>query len=687
MTSILLVHHVPGRARFRVPEIACHPDTQSWVKQGLLAIQGVLQVRVNDAAKSIVIEYDHQLIEPSMLQQRIDDLDWESATQGESEHDFTRGDVVLNVIGVLASYFLPGRFAALTTLPLIAPTIQEGVESIKERSLKVEALDAIAVGLSAWRGDYKTAMLTQSLLTLGEYMEQETSRNSDQMLANLMQPNVRQIWVWRDGVEMQVASDSLVVGDNMLLSPGDPVPADGRIVKGEALINQASLTGESVPVRRELDAYLYAGTLVQEGNIVVEADKVGSEATTARIAQFIADSLSEKSETQQATQAMADRRVKITLGIGALVFGLTQDVNRLASVFLVDYSCALKLSTPVAFKSIMYRAANQGLLLKGGRAIEQLAQVDTCIFDKTGTLTYGDMEVTDVICLRDKDDARELLAIAASVEEHCNHPLSQSIVNAAKHHELPHIDHGEVEYVIAHGLRSNLNGNVLVIGSRHFLEVHENVNFAASEEQIEALEAQGRHLLFVSKNEKLIGIIGLTDNIRPEAIETLQALRAAGIKQLVLLTGDKQAKAEQIAAELGMDMVFADATPESKADIVSQLQAAGHKVMFVGDGVNDAPALTNADIGVAMGQGTELAQQTADAVLLKEGISGLVDARLLSQEAMKLVSSNIRIAEVVNSGIMLAAALGKLSPAASALLHNGTTLGVLLRSLAVRKAS
>lgn len=685
MNNIVLRSHFPGRVRFKLAILTEFADAAGWIKQGLLAIQGVRAVRINQPAQSIAIEYDSDLLSAALLTERLAQLDLSQATDIALEHEFTKGEIALNILGTLSTLFLPGKLGLLTTAPLIGATLVEGAQTIADKKIKVEVLDAIALALSVYRGDYKTAMLTQSLLTLGEYMEQQTSRQSDSLLAELMQADVSDVWVERDGAKIQIQSDQIQEQEILVLGPGDAIPVDGYLLSGTALINQASLTGESVPVRREPDAYLYAGTLVQEGNIKVVAEKVGCEATTARIAQFIAGSLSEKSETQQVTQAMADRRVKITLGIGSAVFALTQDINRVASVFLVDYSCALKLSTPVAFKSMIYRAAKQGILLKGGRAIEQTVKIDTCVFDKTGTLTHGDMEVSEVICLDENSNAKELLAIAASVEEHCHHPLSQAIVNAAKHHELPHINHGEVEYIIAHGLKSHLNGKKLILGSRHFLESHEEVDFAPYSEEIEEIEQRGLHLLFVSHHHRLIGIIALKDRLRDEAQEVLHNLKNLGVKQLVLLTGDRQEKAEQIARQLGMDLVFAEASPEDKADVVQQLQHQGHKVLYVGDGVNDAPALTTADVGLAMSRGTELAQQTADIVLLRDDLHGIEDVFKISHEAMQLINSNIRLAEVVNTGIMGAAALGWLNPAASALLHNGTTLAVILRSLAAKK--
>lgn len=677
-------HHFPGRIRFKVSELKQYSDIGEWIKTSLMAIQGIKLVRVNEHAQSIVVEYDTDILKPKTVEERVEQLDYQNSTQEESEHEFTRGDVAMNVIGTIAAALLPSKWGALSTATLIAPTLYEGISELKDRKVSVEVLDAIAVGLSAWRGDYRTAMMTQSLISLGEYMEQKTSRNSDELLADLMRPRDALVWRVEDGISEQVNSTVLEQNDVIELGPGVAIPVDGTIIKGNALVNQSSLTGENVPVRREEGAVVYSGTSVHEGTIQVRVDKVGSEATTAQIAKLIYDSLSEKSEIQQVTQDMANRRVKITLGIGAAVFALTQDINRVASVFLVDYSCALKLSTPVTFKSIMYRAAQQGLLFKGGSAIEKLVNVDTCVFDKTGTLTHGDMEVTDVIPLCSQNSARDLLAIAASVEEHSNHPLSQAVVNAAKDHALPHIEHGEVDYVIAHGLRSTLNGNTLVMGSRHFLEVHENVEFEEFEQTIREFEAKGRHLIFISNQSKLIGMIGLRDHLREDAVATLEVLKSFGIKQLMMISGDSQFKAQILGDDLKLDRVYADTRPSDKSRIVAELQQEGKTVMFVGDGVNDAPALTQADVGVAMGRGTELARQVADVVLLTDNLIGVAQARELAEIAMRVINSNIKLAEYINSGIMLAAALGFLSPTMSALLHNGTTLSILGRSAALR---
>ncbi|BDH44805.1 ATPase P [Salmonella enterica subsp. enterica serovar Choleraesuis] len=685
--TIAIVHCLPGRLRVRVPQLRSMPDSASWLKRQLLSMPGVTGTRLRPEARSAVITFDSQQTNQHQLLERLQNLDWSLRSAGEYEAEYCGGDNLLNLGGLALSYALPKKWGALPTLLLTAGTLSEGAEQLMHRELKVEVLDALALGLSMARGDYRTTMLTQSLLTLGEYMEQETSRHSDALLASLMQPREHPVWVDRAGESVEILSSELVNGDEMLLGPGDNIPADGTVLRGVGLINQSSMTGESVPVRREAGAWVYSGTQVQDGNIVVRAERVGDDSSTANIRRFITDSLSQRSETQKVTQQMADRRVAITLGVGAAVFAMTRDWQRLASVFLVDYSCALKLSTPIAFKSIMYRAARNGLLLKGGRAIEQFAAVDTVVFDKTGTLTYGDMQVTDVVSFDpERAWAQRLLAIAASVEEHSNHPLARAVVAAAEDHELPHINHGEVEYVIAHGLLSQLDDHQMVIGSRHFLSCHYDIDFSPYEDEIKALEQQGRHLLFIGLDTQLVGMIGLQDNVRDEAAQVISQLREQGIRKVVLLTGDREEKAAALAEELGIDSYFAEATPESKVEVVRQLQEQGHRVLFVGDGINDAPVLTQADVGLAMNQSTELAQQAADAVLLQDNLHGIAVARELSLEAMKLVTSNIRLTEWVNSAIMLAAAFGWLKPTASALLHNGTTLGVLLRSLAAKNA-
>lgn len=688
--NLTIVSDLPGRVRFRMPFLKGHAQLAGWLHKQIWSFVGVQNVRLRPSCGSVAIEYDPEQTQVPKLQLELGQLDITAATEQPYEAEYSGGDNLFNLAGWGLTRLLPESARMLPALGVSAPTILDGFSDLfEERRLTVEVLDALALSLSIYRRDYNTAMLTQTLLTLGEYMEQQTSRSSDKLLAQLMQPKAGKVWVQRGSKQEQIALNELVKDDLMLLGPGDVIPADGSIVKGVAQINQSTMTGESLPVKRGKDSWVYSGTTVQEGQITVQAKQVGDESSVAHIRRFIIDSLSQRSETQEVTQEMANRRVWITLGVGALVFLMTRDLNRLASVFLVDYSCALKLSTPIAFKSMMYRAANTGLLLKGGRAIEQLADVDTIVFDKTGTLTHGDMDVTEVVSFdANKAWAKHLLAVAASVEEHSNHPLASAIVHAAEINHLPHIPHGEIEYVIAHGMVCETeNKHQMVIGSRHFLENHHFIRFDKVEDEIVRYEEKGCHLLFISIDKQLVGMIALKDRVRDEAAQVIARLKALGIGHTVLLTGDHERKAKPLAEVLGLDEVYANASPEEKVDVVKQLQQRGHKVWYVGDGVNDAPVLTQADVGMAMQQSTDLAQQAADAVLLQDSLYGVLAARELALKAMGLVKSNIKATEWINTGIMMAAAFGYLQPGMSALLHNGTTLGVLLRSLAARKST
>jgi heavy metal translocating P-type ATPase len=432
-----------------------------------------------------------------------------------------------------------------------------------------------------------------------------------------------------------------------------------------------------------------AGSVLEEGRIRVEAQRVGSDTTTARVASFIQSSLASRSDTQRMAEELADKRVWYTLVTGGLVYALTRDLTRLESVFLVDYSCALKLGTPMAFKSGMYRAATHGVLMRGGSAIEHLAEVDTVVFDKTGTLTHSELVVTDVVALGTKHLSEDaLLALVASVEEHASHPLAQAIVEAAKERDLKHITHGEVDYLVAHGLSTDVDGKRILIGSRHFLEEHHGIAFDKHEAVIDRLQDEGKTLLYVGAASQgrskggPIGVVALRDTLRADAGYALKRLRALGIDKLVMITGDKRAKAEALAAELGLDAVHAEVAPEEKAEIIKSLQAQGRKVAFVGDGINDGPALSVAEVGIAMPRGADIARATADIVLMDDRLTAVADAREIAVRTMALIKSNFNVAVGVNTAVLAGAVMGWLSPVMSAVLHNGTTIGVLLRAVA-----
>jgi len=679
-----MVHETPGRLRFRLPMLVDPLIDFSWLETWLESIRGVSGVRVNRHARSIVLHYDALPATREAVLSILGGLRREQIPNGESGPAELAELAPMLATGllILALPFFSPPMRRLLTLLNIGQTLFKGVDTLIHRGIKIEVLDATAIGLSAWRGEYLTANVTGFLMHLGEFLERETERKSDQMLRRLLRPEPVLAWVERDGALRQIPDNEIVTGDRIEVGPGEKIAVDGLVLDGTALVNQAAITGESVPVRKEIMDHAIAGTVLEDGRLRIEARHVGDETTTARIARFIDDSLQQSSETQWLAEQMADRRVYLTLGTGALIYLLTRDQRRLSSVFLVDYSCALKLGTPLAFKSGMYRAAADGILLKGGEAVERLASVDTVVFDKTGTLTHSDLEVTDVVVLDPERWPRDrLLAVTASIEEHATHPIAEAIVRKAREEKLNHIDHGEAEYLVAHGMSCPVNGDHLLIGSRHYVEEHEGLSFDLFRDQIRTLEDEGKTLLYVGTRHEPIGLIALRDTLREDAPAVLAELRRRGVQHLVLLTGDREQRARAMARQLGMDEVFAEQVPEDKAGVLEQLRAEGRRVAFVGDGVNDGPALVAADVGVAMARGAELARATADVVLLEDRLGLLVDALDISQRTMKLIAANYRAAIGVNTGVMVGAALGMISPVASAVLHNGTTVALLLRAL------
>ncbi|MDZ7752789.1 MAG: HAD-IC family P-type ATPase [Gammaproteobacteria bacterium] len=523
-----VVHEVPGRLRLRVPLLA-EPSTdprllETWME----TVPGVERVRVNRGARSLVVEYPPHLDLTATIRARL-------AAYGPPEAPATppgRGSEagMAPILGAATSLlllpFLPPPAQRLLTFATVGSTLARGADTLVHRGVKVEVLDALAVGLSAARGQVYTATITDLLLALGEYLEQRTERQSDRLL----RPEPAMAWVERDGVLVQVAGDEVREGERVTVGVGETVVVDGRVVAGVALVNQSAVTGEDAPVRKEAPRRVVAGSVIEEGRVVVEATQVGAETTTARISRFIQESLEKRSETQRMADDLADRRVYLTLITGGLVYALTRDLTRLESVFLVDYSCALKLGTPVAFKSGMYQAARHGVLIRGGQAMEHLAAVDTVVFDKTGTLTHSELAVTDVEVVAPDAGctAGDLLALVASVEEHASHPVARAVVDAARERDLQHITHGEVDYLVAHGMSAEVRGERVVIGSRHYLEEHEGLSFAPHQPLIDGLEEAGKTLLYVGSAGEPLGLVALRDTLRAEAAAALTRLRRPG---------------------------------------------------------------------------------------------------------------------------------------------------------------
>ena len=683
-TDMRIIHELPGRIRLKGPVFSVPALDRPFFEAYILAIEGVKESKINYKASSIVIEYDKNSDTRDRILSSLTVFPQE-ALSGRRFPD-TRVDadvsgIFLSAAVLLVLPFLSMRLKSILSWLSLSPVILKGATTFTTKGLGVEVLDATAVSVAMLRRDYFTANTVHLLLRIGDYIKHTTENNSDRLIRSLLRPETDLVWVEAAGTEIQIPVAEILPGQLVIIGAGDLIPIDGQVEQGTALVNQASVTGESVSVRKEIGAKVISGTVVEDGRIKVKAVSVGSETTTARISRFIESSLQIESVTQRHSEKMADSLLPFTFVLGGAVAVLTRDLRRAASVFMVDYSCAIKLSTPVAFKVAMYQAGKKGVLIKGGQALEGLSEVDTIVFDKTGTLTTGQFEVTDCLSLVEDLDSDGLLALAASAEEHYSHPIADSVVRAANEKSLVFFEHSEVDFIVAHGVATYVNDKRLLVGNEHFLKDDEKVNFGHVSETKNRLTDEGKALLFVALDNRLVGIIALRDTIRPEAKEVIARLKELGVTRTVMLTGDHHTRARSFADSLELDEFYSELLPEDKAAKIAGFKAGGNKVAFVGDGINDAPAMMMAEVGISVAQGSDIAKATAEAVLLDEGLAGVALAREASVNTMNLVRTNFGLAVGINSSILIAATLGWLSPLASAVLHNSSTVGILLNAL------
>jgi heavy metal translocating P-type ATPase len=502
------------------------------------------------------------------------------------------------------------------------------------------------------------------------------------MLKHLLRPDTGRVWIEEEGRERQVDATEVAVGMKVIVGAGATVPVDGTVLAGEALVNEAAMTCEGAPAAKKRGDRALSGTVVEEGRLAIYAEQVGRHTAAARIADYVERSLTAKSRAQIGAAKLADRLVTAVLALAGGAWLMAGDWRRAASVLQADYSCALKLATPVAFKSAMYRAGRSGILFKGADVLERLAETDTFVFDKTGTLTTGRLAVTDSVTFDPAYTPGDLIDLAASVEEHYFHPLALAVVEAARKHHGRHFDHQEVEFIAAHGVASSIEGRRIVVGSRHFVEEDEGIPVdAKARRTIARLYRQGKTLLHIGFGGQLVGVIALKDELREAAPATLARLRRLGIKRILMLTGDHHERAAELADALGLDGYYAQLLPHEKADIVARLAAEGARIAFVGDGINDAPALAGAHCGIAMSNGADLARLTSDIALLEDRLERVADAKEAANATMGLIGTNYRLTLAANTGILAAAAAGRLTPVATSVLHNGSTIAILLRAL------
>ena len=581
----------------------------------------------------------------------------------------------------LRKFFLPAPLRAAYTIYRSLSFVWKGVKCLWHRKLEVEVLDALSIGVSVLRGDYGTAGSVMFLLNLGSLLEEWTRKKSLDDLARSMALNVDKVWVRSQGTEVLVPLTKVQPGDEIVVRSGNMIPLDGTILEGEAMVNQAALTGESMPVRKIGGMSVYAGTVVEEGECVFTATAAGGTNRYDKIVAMIEESEKLKSSTENRALELADRLVPWCLAGTIVTYALTRNITRAISILMVDFSCALKLSMPLAVLSAMRECGNAHITVKGGKYLEALAKADTIVFDKTGTLTRATPQVVDVVPFN-QSETDDVLRLAACLEEHFPHSMANAVVRAAKEKGLAHEEmHSEVEYIVAHGIASRVSGERVIIGSYHFVFEDEHCTVPADEqEKFDNLPAEYSHL-YMAASGQLVGVICIADPLRPEAASVLRQLHKLGVKNTVMMTGDSYRTAAAIAKQVGVDQFYAEVLPEDKAAFVQKAKAEGHTVVMIGDGINDSPALSAADIGIAINSGAAIAREIADVTIKADSLEELVLLKTIANALQRRVSANYRFVLSFNSTLIALGALGILQPAASAMLHNLSTLAISLKSM------
>ncbi|RXK04487.1 heavy metal translocating P-type ATPase [Halarcobacter bivalviorum] len=690
-----IVHQTKNRIRYKYSLLDNQYLDENILKKDLEKLKGVEAVRVNKTAKSVIINFEDEAIikevEKRLVNLTLEDLLESCKNEAVcvsciSDEDPSLKGIIRASSSLLAERLTKNDFlkASISSFAA-APLLLEGSKELFEEGLTSKVLESAAVGISLYRKDYLAANSTNAMLELGEYIEETTVHKSDDLLKELAKPNVEEAWIERvvEGkiTEVLVKSSEIKTGDVVIVGVGNTVPVDGHILDGSASVNEVSMTGEAEPIMKQRGDRVISGTIVEDGRLRIWAEYVGADTATQRIKHYIENSLNEKSSVQLKATKLADKLVPVTLGLAGTSYLLTRDFERTASILQADYSCALKLATPVAFKTTISKAGHNGIMIKGAKSIESLSSADTFVFDKTGTLTEGELEVISVESYDEQWSEEDLLNLTASTEEHYFHPVAEAVVKAAKEKGFVHMHHEEVEFIVAHGVKTEVEGKQVVIGSRHFLEDDEKIDFGNAKTRIQKSLDNGKTLLYIGFDGKLLGTISLADNLRKNAKASIKRLRELGVKNIVMLTGDTKKKASMIAEELDIDEVRAELLPTDKAKIVKELMDEGKKVAFIGDGINDAPALISAHVGISMSRGADIAKATADVSLLKDDIAAVVEAKELANDTMKLINNNFNATVGINSAILAGATFGLFSPIQTAVLHNGTTIGLLLNSI------
>ena len=682
-----ILHESSRRIRLRAEMRRMTMEEADQLEAYLAALPGVRQATVYERTCDMVILYREgrkQMLD-GVAAFRFDREAMVASTPENSGRALNRQyqEKLVNMVLFRAArvLFLPTPLQQLYTLFRSVRYLWHGARCLLRGRLEVEVLDALSIGVSIIRNDYSTAASVMFLLRLGELLEEWTRKKSLGDLARCMSLNVDRVWLKTSDTEVLVPITQVKAGDTICVHTGNVIPLDGRVLSGEACVNQASLTGESLAVRKAEGACVYAGTVVEEGECVILVEQQSGSGRYDQIVSMIEESEKLKSSTENRALALADRLVPYSLAGTALTYLLTRNATRAISILMVDFSCALKLSMPLAVLSAMRECGSYHITVKGGKYLEAMAKADTIVFDKTGTLTHATPTVARVVPFGGRDE-RSVLCVAACLEEHYPHSMANAVVKEALRRGISHEEmHSEVEYVVAHGIASRIDGEKVVIGSYHFVFEDEGCVIPAGEqERFDALPPEYSHL-YLAMGGTLAGVICVADPLREEASAVLSSLRKLGISKAVMMTGDNERTAAVIAKEVGVDEYFAEVLPEDKARFVEQEKAAGRTVVMIGDGINDSPALSAADVGIAISDGAAIAREIADITIAADDLFELVLLKMIANGLLKRTDGNYRFVLGFNGTLIVLGAAGILPPATSALLHNLSTLGISIRSM------
>ena len=680
-------HEIRGRVRLHICQkrMTCRQADQ--LEYFLTKLNGVISVKVVERNQDVVICYSDNREEMLRAIQRFS---YEKAEAPESylqnsgrEMNGEYWEKMVNhvVLHYGKKIFLPLPVRTFLTTLKSVKYIWKGVRTLAKCRIEVPVLDATAIGVSMLRGDYSTASSVIFLLGFGEILEDWTHKKSVDDLARSMSLNVSKVWLITEDSEVQVGTDEIKPGDRVRIHMGTVIPFDGIVTEGEAMVNEASLTGESMPVAKHESSYVYAGTVMEEGELTIRVKETSGSTKFEKIVTMIEETEKLKSAVESKAEHLADRLVPYTLAGTALTYALTRNVTKALSILMVDFSCALKLAMPISVLAAIREANAHHITVKGGKFLEAVAEADTIVFDKTGTLTKAQPTVVDVVSFNG-DSKENLLRLAACMEEHFPHSMAKAVMDAAKERGLTHEEmHSKVEYIVAHGISTMVDGRKAIIGSHHFVFEDEKCTIPVGKEELFRNLPEEYSHLYLGIEGKLAAVTCIEDPLRPEAPEVVKALRKAGFTQIVMMTGDSDRTAKAIAARVGVDKYYSEVLPEDKAKFVEEAKAQGRKVLKVGDGINDSPAHSAADVGIAISDGAELAREIADITIGADDLSVMVTLKEISNGLMDKIHKNYRRIVGINGSLIALGVTGVIQPTMSALLHNTSTLLIGMDSM------